>query len=104
MADDLVKRLRREGWSPTAWSNGPGARYAAHEHDFDKILVVSAGTIRFSMADGGEVVSIGVGDRLDLLAGTAHDAVVGPDGVTCLEAHAPSGTLAAVVRHDAGTW
>jgi hypothetical protein len=27
------------------------------------------------------------GDRLDLPAGTVHDAVVGPQGVVCLEAH-----------------
>ena len=37
-------------------------------------------------------------------AGTAHDAVVGPAGVTCLEAHLPAGTLAAVRRRAAGTW
>ena len=38
-----------------------------------------------------------VGDRLDLPAGTAHDAVVGADGVACLEAHRPAGSIAAVV-------
>jgi hypothetical protein len=45
-----------------------------------------------------------VGDRLDLPAGTAHDAVVGPDGVTCLEAHVPAGRLADVRRMAAGDW
>ncbi len=51
-----------------------------------------------------EVVELRVGDRLDLPAGTSHDAVVGPDGVSCLEAHLPAGTLAAVARRAAGTW
>ena len=46
----------------------------------------------------------GPGDRLDLPAGTRHDAVVGPDGVRCLEAHLAAGTLAAARRHDAGDW
>jgi hypothetical protein len=27
------------------------------------------------------------GDRLDLPAGVRHSAIVGPQGVTCLEAH-----------------
>ena len=52
----------------------------------------------------GEAVELAVGDRLDLPAGTTHDAVVGPDGVTCLEAHAPAGTLLAVRRVPAGEW
>ena len=37
-----------------------------------------------------------MGDRLDLPAGTRHDALVGPTGVTCLEAHLPAGSLARV--------
>ena len=62
------------------------------------------GSIRFGLPDTDTVVDLGVGDRLDLPAGTSHDAHVGPDGVTCLEAHAPAGTLAAVLRRAAGEW
>jgi hypothetical protein len=102
--DELLDRLRREGWSPSSWSNGPGDRYAAHEHGYDKVLVVSSGSIRFGLPARAESVSLEIGDRLDLMAGTAHDAVVGPVGVTCLEAHGPAGTLTEVVRQAAGTW
>ena len=35
----------------------------------------------------GKRIDLAPGDRLDLPAGTAHSAQVGPDGVTCLEAH-----------------
>ena len=49
-------------------------------------------------------VDLAPGDRLDLPAGTRHDAVVGPGGVTCLEAHVPAGTLVEVRRHPAGSW
>ena len=73
------------------WSNGPGDRYAAHDHGYDKVIVVARGSIRFGLPDTGTVVDLGVGDRLDLPAGTSHDALVGPDGVTCLEAHVPAG-------------
>ena len=45
------------------------------------------------------------GDRLELPAGTLHEAVVGPAGVDCLEAHRPTGTLTAGPRRTtAGSW
>jgi len=103
-ARDLTERLWAEGWRPSPWSNGPGDRYPAHEHGYDKVLVVSAGSIRFGLPETGATVELAVGDRLDLPAGTRHDAAVGPDGVTCLEAHAPTGTLAGPVRRAAGDW
>lgn len=98
----LRARLIEEGLDPSAWSNGPGDRYASHEHVYDKVIVVAAGSIRFGLTEGG--VDLAHGDRLELPAGTAHDAAVGPDGVTCLEAHLPHGSLPATTRHAAGTW
>jgi mannose-6-phosphate isomerase-like protein (cupin superfamily) len=100
----LRGRLRAEGLDASAWGNGPGDRYAPHEHGYDKVLVVAAGSIRFGLPVTGEIMGLAVGDRLDLPAGTAHDAVVGPDGVTCLEAHAPAGTLPALRRVAGGDW
>ena len=100
----LVERLLREGWRASPWSNGPGDRYGAHSHDYDKVLVVSRGSIRFGLPGTGTVVELAEGDRLDLPAGTSHDAVVGAEGVTCLEGHAPAGTVAALARHAAGDW
>ncbi len=101
--DELAARLRNEGLAPSPWSNGPGDRYAAHRHDYDKVLVVSAGSIVFG-TDAAGPVALGIGDRLDLPAGTEHDARVGPDGVTCLESHLPAGSLPSLVRHPAGGW
>jgi uncharacterized protein YjlB len=101
---EIEARLAAEGLTPSAWSNGPGDRYAAHDHGYDKVLVVASGAIRFGLPNDGRDVNLTVGDRLDLPAGTSHDAVVGPSGVTCLEAHAPSGTLPAVERRAAGSW
>ena len=51
-----------------------------------------------------ESVELATGDRLELPAGTRHDAVVGPAGVTCLEAHLPAGAFDAVARRVAGEW
>jgi quercetin dioxygenase-like cupin family protein len=99
----LEARLRTEGLEPLRWSNGPNDRYAAHDHAYDKVIVVERGSIRFGLAPG-PMVDLEPGDRLELPAGTSHDALVGPDGVACLEAHRPAGSLDAVARRLAGTW
>ena len=103
-ASDVAAQLRAAGLDPGAWSNGPGDRYAAHDHGYDKVLACERGSIRFGLPDLGTAVNLAAGDRLDLPAGTRHDALVGPDGVTCLEAHVPAGTLRQVRRHPAGSW
>ncbi|MEX1173447.1 MAG: cupin [Chloroflexota bacterium] len=106
MADATALRVRlaSEGLDPGAWSNGPGDRYGAHAHAYDKVIVVAAGSIRFGLPEAVASVDLDTGDRLELPAGTTHDAVVGHHGVTCLEAHAPAGTLAALVHRRAGSW
>ena len=100
---DLESRLRADGLDPGRWSNGPGDRYASHDHGYDKVIVVEQGSIRFGLADGASV-DLRTGDRLELPAGTAHDALVGPEGAACLEAHRPAGALSYVARRAAGTW
>lgn len=97
-------RLRDEGLDAGTWSNGPFDRYAAHKHGYDKVLVCVAGSIRFGLPDGGGSMDLASGDRLELPAGTGHDALVGPDGVTCLEAHLPASRLAALRHRPAGEW
>ena len=104
MTRDVIERLRAEGLDPGAWSNGPGDRYGAHEHAYDKVIVVADGSIDFGLPGRGDAVHLATGDRLELPAGTSHDALVGPDGVTCLEAHRPAGTLAGLARREAGSW
>ena len=92
-------------WMPSPWSNGPGDRYGAHEHDYDKVIVRRARARSCSgCRTDGRSVELAAGDRLELPAGTRHDAVVGPAGVTCLEAHLPAGRSTAVARRAAGEW
>ena len=100
----LRDRLQAEGLTPTAWENGPHDRYAAHEHSYDKVIVVAAGSIRFGLPRVGGGQDLATGDRLELPAGTVHDAVVGSDGVRCLEGHLARGTFDAVTRRVAGSW
>ena len=98
----LRARLIAEGLEPGAWSNGPGDRYGSHDHGYDKVIVVAAGSIRFGLPDGA--IELEAGDRLELPAGVAHDAFVGPTGVTCLEAHLAAGSLPTPVHHVVGSW
>ena len=101
---DVLARLRGEGLQPSSWANGPGDSYGAHEHGYDKVIVAASGSITFGLPDLRRSIALNAGDRLDLPAGTRHDAVVGPDGVACLEAHLPAGRWAAVARRAAGEW
>ncbi|MEP0806933.1 MAG: cupin [Chloroflexota bacterium] len=87
-AESTLRQLMAdEGLSPYAWSNGPRDRYAAHTHSYDKVIYVVRGSITFGLPELGQSLTLQAGDRLDLPAGTVHDAVVGAEGVVCLEGH-----------------
>jgi hypothetical protein len=101
-AEELLAALAAEGVAAAAlrsatmssWSNGPGDRYAAHAHEYDKVLVAEQGSIRFELLDAGtSIVLAAGGGRLELPAGTRHAALVGEAGVACLELHLPAGSL-----------
>jgi quercetin dioxygenase-like cupin family protein len=68
------------------WSNGPNETYGLHTHPYRKILYCLSGSISFTLPDAGESIALRPGDRLILPSGLRHGAVVGPDGVTCIEA------------------
>jgi uncharacterized protein YjlB len=101
---DVASRLRAEGLYPSPWSNGPGDRYGAHEHGYDKVIAVERGSIDFGLPATGASLHLDAGDRLELPAGTRHDAVVGTTGVTCWEAHLPAGRLVVPDRRRQGSW
>ena len=79
--------LAAEGLHPYLWSNAPGDVYSSHTHSYNKVIYVLSGSITFGLPDSGEKLALKPGDRLNLPAGVAHNAVVGAEGVACLEAH-----------------
>jgi len=85
--DELWRIMVNEGMSPYAWSNGPHDVYAPHTHNYDKVIYVVSGSITFGLPELERNVTLFPGDRLDLPKGTLHDALVGRDGVVCLEGH-----------------
>jgi len=86
-AEELQARLEEEELHVYPWSNQPGDKYAGHTHGYHKILYVVTGSIKFDLPTRHETVTLRMGDKLELPSGTRHSATVGPEGVTCLEAH-----------------
>jgi len=85
--DELMAKLRTEAGGCYSWSNGPGDRYAAHSHSFEKVLYCVDGSITFVLGDEGKQLELEPGDRMVLPAGTVHSAIVGASGCTCIEGH-----------------
>ena len=83
----LWRLMTDEGLNPYSWSNGPFDVYAAHSHSYNKVIYVVQGTITFGLPELEKQLTLQAGDRLDLPAGTVHEAQVGAQGVVCLEAH-----------------
>lgn len=81
----VERRLRREGVTPMAWSNGAGDRYGEHEHGYTKLLFCAEGSITFFVEGGA--IELRPGEGFLLPPGTRHSALVGPAGCTCLEGH-----------------
>lgn len=79
--------LSAEDLACERWSNGPLDVYFVHSHAYNKVIYVVSGAITFVLPKDGTKITLKVGDRLDLPAGTLHEAVVSTLGVVCLEAH-----------------
>ena len=79
--------LHEAGLVPLAWSNGPGDRYATHEHPYTKVIVFAEGSITFLVGADEIPVELRAGQGFELPPHTRHAAVVGPAGCSCVEGH-----------------
>jgi quercetin dioxygenase-like cupin family protein len=84
---DLRRLFDEQGLSGCRWTNSPGDIYGVHSHPFHKIIYVVQGSIIFILPEEDEQVTLNAGDRLDLPKEMIHEALVGQQGVICLEAH-----------------
>ena len=85
--EEIRKILAAEGLQGYRWSNAAGDVYSAHSHSYNKVIHVVSGSITFGLPASDEKVTLNPGDRLNLPAGVSHNAIVGPEGVACIEAH-----------------
>ena len=81
----LLRIMIGQGLNPYSWSNEAHDVYSAHKHDYHKVIYVVSGSITFGLPLLKRQITLKAGDRLEIPAGTVHDAQVGADGVICLE-------------------
>jgi len=79
--------IAEKGLSGYRWSNPPEDVYGSHSHAFHKIIYIIQGSITFGLPLEEIQILLNAGDRLDLARDTVHDAIVGAQGVVCLEIH-----------------
>ena len=85
--EELRELLENQELRVYRWSNPADDVYTHHTHGYHKVLYVVNGSIRFDLPTRSENFILRQGDRLELPSGIRHGAVVGEEGVTCLEAH-----------------
>ena len=85
--EELQTLLAQQDLKVYHWSDGPNEVHDGHTHGYHKVLYVLEGSIKFEFPTRHSSLTLNTGDRLDLPAGIRHSAVVGQEGVTCLEAH-----------------
>ena len=61
-----MAKLRTEATGCYSWSNGPHDRYAAHSHDFEKVLYCVDGSITFVLESEGRRLELKPGDTQKL--------------------------------------
>jgi quercetin dioxygenase-like cupin family protein len=88
ITEEAIRKIfESESLKPTKWSDLPGEKYTPHSHPYLKIIYVVEGSMIFVFTDKNESFKVKAGDRLEVLPGVIHHAMVGPDGITCLEGH-----------------
>ena len=85
--ESLERLFAEAGLTPSWWSNAPHDRYSPHSHPYHKVLYCARGGITFVVPDA-DAFRLHPGDRLDIPPGTTPAAVIGREGVTCVEASA----------------
>ncbi|HMQ52786.1 MAG TPA: cupin [Anaerolineae bacterium] len=85
--EELRNELVEQELNVYHWSSPPNDTLLGHTHGYHKIIYVVSGAIKFEFPSRHQSLSLRAGDKLELPAGIRHNAIVGVDGVRCLEAH-----------------
>lgn len=78
--------MHTEGLQPSIWSSTPNGTYSCQIAPYHRVIWVAEGSITIDLPNEGRQITLQRGDRLDLPPGVIHQALVGPDGMVCLEA------------------
>lgn len=83
---EILDYFKKESLKPHTWTNAPGYEYTVHSHKYAKVLFCLKGSIVFRTHPDGRTYALKPGDQLIVPAGIIHSALVGSEGVTCIEA------------------
>lgn len=76
----IASEIRKKGFSPMLFTNGPGDVYPQHSHPETKLLVFLSGSIEVTV--NNKSFHCEAGDKLIIAGDAPHDAVVGQNGCT----------------------
>lgn len=85
-SQNIAKLMKAQGLRPYMWTRQGNYRYAVTSHSTDKVLFVIEGSIEVQFPDLNQSLSLRVGDRIDIVAGTRHAINIGHRGAICAEA------------------
>jgi quercetin dioxygenase-like cupin family protein len=81
--EDWRAQLAKEGFTDIAVHTfPPNTRFGVHTHEEDSVHVMLEGEL--TLVETGDPMVFRKGDRINIPAGTTHDAYAGPDGFTFL--------------------
>jgi len=84
--DKITRQLEQEGLRPYTWNCMPNFRHAARSHGYGKTLYCVQGAVEIEFPGSNARVTLGAGDRLDLLEGVRYSMIIGPSGAQGVEA------------------
>ncbi len=85
--EEIIDQLTEQDLTVYHWASPSEGVFAGHTHGYHKVIYVIEGSIKFEFPTRHQSINMNLGDRLDIPTGIRHSAVVGADGVKCLEAH-----------------
>ena len=84
-AENMKKKLRKQGYHCTMYTFSPGTDFPDHTHSISKKDSIITGRFQFTMF--GETVVLKPGDMVDVPKNTVHNArVVGNENVVFFDA------------------
>lgn len=76
---EFEQQLKNEGFEKVyVWQDGPGVSYPNHEHSVTAAHIILDGEMTLTV--NGNTHILKAGSRFDVLAGTVHEAKMGPNG------------------------
>lgn len=81
----LLRNLEMQGFNASRWIKDAGYKFPPRRNNHDSVFLVVRGSITYRIPQTNDEFALHPGDRLELPAGFAYDAIVGSDGVLCLE-------------------